>query len=83
MIVLFYRNYSEQLVAYESLRSGAEDLRIIVSTERVRVVAGTNGHSLAIVIETHLRYLLFRDRNLFFLFVCCILVIYCNANLLP
>jgi len=48
------RNYLEQLVAYESLRSGTEDLRIIVSSEHVRIVTGTNGHSLTTVIEMHL-----------------------------
>lgn len=48
------RCYSERLVAYERLISGTENLRIIISSERVRIVAGSD-HSLAVVLETHLR----------------------------
>ncbi|XP_020712491.2 intermembrane lipid transfer protein Vps13D isoform X3 [Athalia rosae] len=33
-------NYSEIFVAYECLRSGAEDLRVLVSNERIRVISG-------------------------------------------
>lgn len=33
-------NYSEIFVAYECLRSGTEDLRVLVSNERIRVISG-------------------------------------------
>lgn len=49
---------AEQYVAYECVRSGADDLRVIVSSERVRVVTGANSgnssDSLTIVTETGL-----------------------------
>ncbi|KAF5273971.1 hypothetical protein FQA39_LY01087 [Lamprigera yunnana] len=48
------RNYSEQLVAYELLRSGSEDLRIIVSNEYVRIVTGTKTNSLTTFLEVHI-----------------------------
>ncbi|KAK5644974.1 hypothetical protein RI129_006274 [Pyrocoelia pectoralis] len=47
------RNYAEQLVAYEFLRSGSEDLRIIVSNEYVRIVTGTKNNSLTTFLEVH------------------------------
>ncbi|XP_015598611.1 vacuolar protein sorting-associated protein 13D isoform X2 [Cephus cinctus] len=34
------RDYSELFVAYECLRSGTDDLRVLVSNERVRVISG-------------------------------------------
>ncbi|KAB0794994.1 hypothetical protein PPYR_11833 [Photinus pyralis] len=48
------RNYTEQLVAYESLRSGSEDLRIIISNEHVRIVTGTKNSSPTTFLEVHI-----------------------------
>ncbi|XP_071050524.1 intermembrane lipid transfer protein Vps13D isoform X2 [Onthophagus taurus] len=44
------RNYSEQLVAYDSLLPGVEDLHIIISTQRVRIIT----NKTKTVIEWHL-----------------------------
>ncbi|KAK4875461.1 hypothetical protein RN001_011883 [Aquatica leii] len=54
LYVVNKRNYSEQLVAYELLRSGSEDLRIIVSNEYVRIVTGTKSNSLTTFLEVHI-----------------------------
>ncbi|XP_076236647.1 vacuolar protein sorting 13D [Calliopsis andreniformis] len=49
-------NYSEIFVAYECLRSGTENLRVLVSNERVRVISGgTKG----VVTEVSLADLLY------------------------
>ncbi|CAK9827070.1 Intermembrane lipid transfer protein Vps13D [Anthophora retusa] len=49
-------NYSELFVAYECLRSGTENLRVLVSNERVRVISGgTKG----VVTEVSLADLLY------------------------
>lgn len=42
-------------MAYEYLRSGTEDLRIIVSSEHFRIIAGANGNMLTTLVEVHLR----------------------------
>lgn len=34
------RDYSELFVAYECLRSGADNLKVLVSNERVRIISG-------------------------------------------
>ncbi|XP_012282695.1 vacuolar protein sorting-associated protein 13D isoform X2 [Orussus abietinus] len=49
------RDYSELFVAYEFLRSGTEDLRVLVSNERVRVISGG---TRAVVTEVSLADLL-------------------------
>jgi hypothetical protein len=43
-------------MAYECLRVGAEDLRILVSSEMVRVFSVGASGMCTTVIETHLRY---------------------------
>ncbi|XP_069683777.1 intermembrane lipid transfer protein Vps13D isoform X2 [Periplaneta americana] len=48
------RNYSELFMAYECLRTGAEDLRILVSSEMVRVFSVGASGTCTIVVETHL-----------------------------
>jgi vacuolar protein sorting-associated protein 13D len=48
------RNYSELFMAYECLRVGAEDLRILVSSEMVRVFSVGASGMCTTVIETHL-----------------------------
>ncbi|XP_014472245.1 PREDICTED: vacuolar protein sorting-associated protein 13D isoform X2 [Dinoponera quadriceps] len=49
------RDYSELFVAYECLRSGTENLRVLVSNERVRVISGG---TKAVVTEVSLANLL-------------------------
>ncbi|EFN79344.1 Vacuolar protein sorting-associated protein 13D [Harpegnathos saltator] len=49
------RDYSELFVAYECLRSGTENLRVLVSNERVRVISGG---TKAVVTEVGLANLL-------------------------
>lgn len=51
----FSRNYDEELVSYEILRSGLEDLRIIVTNQWVRIITSSGGHNLTTVIECQLR----------------------------
>ncbi|RZF46007.1 hypothetical protein LSTR_LSTR006773 [Laodelphax striatellus] len=48
--------YDEQFMAYEVLRSGREDLRIIISSEMVRVFScnSSSSNSCTVVIESHL-----------------------------
>ncbi|XP_047110726.1 vacuolar protein sorting-associated protein 13D [Schistocerca piceifrons] len=54
------RNYSELFIAYECLRSGAEDLRILVSSEIIRVfTCGPAAASHNIVLEINLGDLFF------------------------
>lgn len=53
------RNYSEILMAYEVLLSGSEDLRILVSSEKVRVFSCSGSQSgsqsnATVVLQTHL-----------------------------
>lgn len=44
-------------IGYEYIRRGPqEDLRVLVSTERVRVFTGTPPERSNVVIEVHLRY---------------------------
>lgn len=50
------RDYSELFVAYEWLRSGAENLRVLVSNERVRVISG--GTTKDVVTQVNLSDLL-------------------------
>lgn len=50
------RDYSELFVAYECLRSGMENLRILVSNEMVRVISGG---TKAVVTEVSLADLLY------------------------
>ena len=45
-----------RFMAYECLRIGAEDLRILVSSEMVRVFSVSVSGVCTIVVETHLRY---------------------------
>lgn len=40
LYIINEHNYSELFVAYECLRSGTENLRILVSNGRVRVISG-------------------------------------------
>lgn len=40
LYIINNHNYSEIFVAYECLRSGTEDLRVLVSNERIRVISG-------------------------------------------
>ncbi|XP_039294739.1 vacuolar protein sorting-associated protein 13D isoform X2 [Nilaparvata lugens] len=51
-----YRYDDEQFMAYEILRSGREDLRIIISSEMVRVFScnSSSSNSCTVVIESHL-----------------------------
>uniref|UniRef100_A0A1B6C7B3 Intermembrane lipid transfer protein VPS13-like C-terminal domain-containing protein n=4 Tax=Clastoptera arizonana TaxID=38151 RepID=A0A1B6C7B3_9HEMI len=50
------RTYSEVFMAYETLRSGNDDLRIVISSELVRVfTCGPSNNSCSMVIEVHLR----------------------------
>ena len=50
------RDYSELFVAYECLRSGADNLKVLVSNERVRIISGgTKG----VVTEVRLADLLY------------------------
>lgn len=45
-----------RFMAYEVLRSGKEDLRIVISNEMVRVFAcGTTSSSCTVVTEAHFR----------------------------
>ncbi|CAB3365707.1 Hypothetical predicted protein [Cloeon dipterum] len=46
--------FSEIFMAYELLRSGTEDLRVIVSSEAVRVFTTSTTGSCAIVVKVHL-----------------------------
>lgn len=56
LYIINEHNYSELFVAYECLRSGTENLRILVSNERVRVISGgTKG----VVTEVSLADLLY------------------------
>lgn len=48
------RKYSELFMAYEILRSGTEDLRIVISSEMVRVFTCASNNTCTPVIETHL-----------------------------
>jgi hypothetical protein len=41
-------------MAYEHLRSGTEDLRVIVSSDAVRVFTCSTGGTTAVVIKVHL-----------------------------
>lgn len=47
-----------RFMAYECLRVGAEDLRILVSSEMVRVFSVGASGMCTTVIETHLRYII-------------------------
>jgi len=47
-----------RFMAYEFLRMGAEDLRILVSSEMVRVFSVGASAMCTTVIETHLRYII-------------------------
>lgn len=49
------RNYDEQLVAYENLRLDYDDLHIIISNQRIRIVTNLNGPNLTTIIVCHLR----------------------------
>ncbi|XP_032690797.1 vacuolar protein sorting-associated protein 13D isoform X2 [Odontomachus brunneus] len=49
------RDYTELFVAYECLRSGTENLRVLVSNERIRVISGG---TKAVVTEVSLANLL-------------------------
>lgn len=49
-------DYSELFVAYECLRSGTENLRVLVSNERVRIISGG---TKAVVTEVSLADLLY------------------------
>ena len=42
-------------MAYEVLRGGIDDLRIVISSEMVRVFTCASNNSCTPVIETHLR----------------------------
>ncbi|XP_033365082.1 vacuolar protein sorting-associated protein 13D isoform X2 [Bombus vosnesenskii] len=56
LYIINEHNYSELFVAYECLRSGTENLRVLVSNERVRVISGgTKG----VVTEVSLADLLY------------------------
>ena len=55
---MLFRNYKEQLVAYEILGSASEDLHCIVSNLKLRIVASTHAPELTPVIDCHLRYVL-------------------------
>jgi hypothetical protein len=46
-----------RFMAYECLRVGAEDLRILVSSEMVRVFSVGASGMCTTVVETHLRYI--------------------------
>lgn len=52
------RRYSELFMAYEVLRGGIDDLRIVISSEMVRVFTCASNNACAPVIETHLSDLL-------------------------
>lgn len=55
LLQLNFRNYKEQLVAYEVLGSAFEDLLCIVSNEIVRIVTTTRTPDITPVIECSLR----------------------------
>lgn len=56
LFALNERNFAELFIGYESIRRGPqEDLRVLVSTERVRVFTGTPPERANVVIEVHLR----------------------------
>lgn len=56
LFVVNERTYAEQLVAYENLRSGSEDLRIVISNQKIRIVTQTESdtQNLTVVIDCHL-----------------------------
>ncbi|KAG8283041.1 hypothetical protein J6590_023571 [Homalodisca vitripennis] len=47
-------DYSELFMAYEVLRSGSEDLRIVISSEMVRVISGNTNNMF---LQVHMREL--------------------------
>lgn len=50
-----HRNYKELFMAYEILRSGSEDLRVVISSESVRVFSCTNSsNGTTVVFERQL-----------------------------
>jgi hypothetical protein len=51
-------NLNYRFMAYECLRMGPEDLRILVSSEMVRVFSVGASGTCTIVVETHLRYMI-------------------------
>ncbi|XP_017773930.1 PREDICTED: vacuolar protein sorting-associated protein 13D isoform X2 [Nicrophorus vespilloides] len=48
------RNFDEQLVAYENLRGGSENLRVLISDQRVRIVTKPTPQNVTTVIEVNL-----------------------------
>lgn len=51
----YFRNYEEQLIAYQVLGSASEDLLCIVSDKMIRIVTSTKTPELTTVIECPLR----------------------------
>lgn len=47
------------MVAYEILKSGTDDLRIIISNQWVRIVTSTDNPNLTVLMETRLRLVLY------------------------
>lgn len=65
-----FRNYGENLVAYECLRSNSDDLRVIISDQRIRIVTcSPSNNNVTTVIESSLRYLLQNNYIFFFLLI--------------
>nr|CAD7207138.1 unnamed protein product [Timema douglasi]CAD7269570.1 unnamed protein product [Timema shepardi] len=58
LYIINNQDYSELFVAYEYLRSGSDDLRVLISSERVRVFTVSSSANCCVVIETHLGDLL-------------------------
>ncbi|XP_063232383.1 intermembrane lipid transfer protein Vps13D [Bacillus rossius redtenbacheri] len=58
LYVINNQDYSELLMAYECLLGGAEDLRVLVSSERVRVFTVTAAGACSVVLEAPLDKLL-------------------------
>nr|CAD7460843.1 unnamed protein product [Timema tahoe] len=54
LYIINNQDYSELLIAYEYLRCGSDDLRVLISSERVRVFTVSSSANCCVVIETHL-----------------------------